>query len=470
MYIFITTYTNKIIPVEVELTDTIREVKAKIQAKEGYPINQQYLKYHGQQLSDVRTLIDCSIFNKSTLQLAFRIKGSNFKYDFSKLFTPTRSELDDKMNKLMNYPNIENIAKLLADCRAVTDEERAETKAFMEDMEAKTHAEVTKNQILLYILGKTFKANDMEMFLSQAVAADDGTLRLHAQLSLSSILFDMKVYKSKFEGYKYTADELNTDDKLRKEFIIDFKIFLKITFSVNPKDIAVIDFEPGSVQVRFLSYAIIDTNSVNGKNIEGPAGSKHISTQQIIQSILINEDIFNHNYDMDYTSAIYSNGYKEKRGKEDYYFPYGWSRCGLNLKDYFNYNQGDKLNWLTMTNHDDEWSVAFHGTSLDSLRKIINDSSGHPKLIQGPRQLCADSKNQNPRSDTYNELCGNGIYCTTKIEKAEPYANSVKFDKKNYKIALQCRINPKKFRYAGYDYYITNSEDIRPYGILLKID
>jgi hypothetical protein len=39
MYIFVTTYTNKIIPVEVELTDTIREVKAKIQTKEGYSIN-----------------------------------------------------------------------------------------------------------------------------------------------------------------------------------------------------------------------------------------------------------------------------------------------------------------------------------------------------------------------------------------------------------------------------------------------
>jgi hypothetical protein len=38
MYIFVTTYTNKIIP-EVELTDTIREVKAKIQTKEGYSIN-----------------------------------------------------------------------------------------------------------------------------------------------------------------------------------------------------------------------------------------------------------------------------------------------------------------------------------------------------------------------------------------------------------------------------------------------
>jgi hypothetical protein len=46
----------------------------------------------------------------------------------------------------------------------------------MKEMETKTHTEVTKNQILLYILGKTLKANDMEMLLSQAVVADDATL------------------------------------------------------------------------------------------------------------------------------------------------------------------------------------------------------------------------------------------------------------------------------------------------------
>ncbi len=39
-----------------------------------------------------------------------------------------------------------------------------------------------------------------------------------------------------------------------------------------------------------------------------------------------------------------------------------------------------------------------------------------------------------------------------------------------YKIAFQSKVNPRKFRDAGGDYYITNSEDIRPYGILLKTE
>ena len=73
MYIFVTTYTNKIIPVEVELTDTIREVKAKIQTKEGYSINQQCLKYHGQQFGNDRTL------NKSHFNQHFELKVQTMK-------------------------------------------------------------------------------------------------------------------------------------------------------------------------------------------------------------------------------------------------------------------------------------------------------------------------------------------------------------------------------------------------------
>jgi hypothetical protein len=172
---------------------------------------------------------------------------------------------------------------------------------------------------------------------------------------------------------------------------------------------------------------------------------------------------------MDYSSIGYKN-YKAKRGKEDYYFPFGWERIGLNLKDYFHYYQGDNLNWLTMTNHDDEWSVAFHGTKQHSLSSIINDSSGHPSLKPGPVQVYASSPNQNPRSDTYQQLCGFGVYCTPKIDIAEGYTQPISFGGKKYKIALQCRINPKKFRKGFDNYYITNSEDIRPYGILLKIE
>lgn len=168
-------------------------------------------------------------------------------------------------------------------------------------------------------------------------------------------------------------------------------------------------------------------------------------------------DLWDPPYDYDFT-YVTDEGVEFHRGGKRYYRPCGWFRFALKVKGKY---ENDV--WLgeagsRTESSDGEWPVSYHGTDFNAGENIAQEGY---RLSKGKRFLH-----------------GKGIYSTSSIAVAERYAQEFMYDDGvRYKLVFQNRVSTKDLKVISSattasgrpaDYYVSQENLIRPYGVCLK--